>query len=292
MTQLTILNDIVDNDLDTSLDIQKCWGIRMVDLRAGVYGKNFMQLSDEEAAKAAGAIAGRGMNVYCLSSGLFFDDIEQGEAHFREAHLGRVGRLIELARIFRPKVVRLLSATSGRRREFADSFEYIRAEHPWVIPMYREAVDQIAAAGFRATIENEVKENLFTTPQEIVRFFEALDRSGRTTFTFDVQNLWLMGTFPTMDVYRELAPLIGYYHLKGGLADESGVKLKWKSGLWDASWPVAEMTREVVRSQCEAICLNPSHGEDKPGYDYAGIHRRNVEFLQSAIPELGDAISR
>jgi hypothetical protein len=77
-----------------------------------------------------------------------------------------------------------------------------------------------------------------------------------------------MGTFPTMEVYRQLAPLIGYYHSKGGLVDETGIKLKFKSCLADASWSVAEMTRALISDgRCEAICLNPSHGEDKPGYD-------------------------
>jgi hypothetical protein len=217
---------------------------------------------------------------------LFFDDIEQGEAYFREKHLNKVGRLIELGRIFQPSVIRLLSATSSKRKDFTDSFDYLQKHHTWVIPIYREAIDRIAEAGFMVTLENEVKENLFTTSEEIVQFFHALDRRDRCTFTFDVQNLWLMGTFPTMDVYRQLAPLIGYYHLKGGLADETGIKLKYKSGLADASWPVAEMTQALIDDgRCQAICLNPSHGEDKPGYDYSQINKQNVEFLKSMILE-------
>jgi sugar phosphate isomerase/epimerase len=286
MTQITILNDIIHSDLDASLDIQKSWGIQIVDLRSGIFGKNFMQLTDVEAQSAVQATQDRGMSVYCLSSGLFFDDIEKGEAYFRETHLNKVGRLIELGYIFQPSVIRLLSATSSKRVDFTDSFEYLQKQHSWVIPIYREAIDLIAEAGFMVTLENEVKENLFTTPEEIVRFFQALDRSDRCTFTFDVQNLWLMGTFPTMEVYRQLAPLIGYYHLKGGLVDETGVKLKFKSSLADASWPVAEMTRALVSDgRCGAICLNPSHGEDKPGYDDMEINRQNVEFLKSLLAE-------
>lgn len=287
VVRLTVLNDIVHSDFERSLDIQKSWGIELVDLRSKIYGKSFLELTDEEAARAVRALETRGMKVYCLSSGLFFDDIEKGEAYFREKHLGAVAALIEAARRFRPSVVRLLSATFGLRKRVADSMKHMEEHHPWVIPLYREAIDRIAGAGYKVTIENEVKDNILTTPEEIVGFFTRLDRPNQTTFTFDVQNLWLMGTFPSLEVYRTLAPWIGYYHLKGGMADETGTRLRWKSSLADASWPVLDITRAVVRDgRCEAICLNPSHGDDLEGYDYEQLDRRNAEFLKSSIPEI------
>jgi sugar phosphate isomerase/epimerase len=282
MTQLTILNDIVHDDLEQSLNIQQSWQIQTVDLR-NINGKNIIKLSNEEAEQALQAVTRRGMDVYCLSFGLFFDDIEKGEAHFRQNHLGQVARAIEVARIFNPKVVRLLSAHSTKRDSFVNSMVYMRENHPWVIPMYREAIDLIAAAGFQVTIENEVHGNILTNAEEILQFFQELNRSATNTFTFDVQNLWLMGTFPTMAIYQQLAPLIGYYHLKGGMGDDSGgVRLKWKSTLEDASWPVLEMTRKVVEDgRCGAICLNPSHGED-----YSNMNQANADFLRRAVPEL------
>ena len=34
------------------------------------------------------------------------------------------------------------------------------------------------------------------------------------------------------------------------------------------------------------ICLNPSHGEAKPGYDYADVVGRDVAFLRARFPEI------
>jgi hypothetical protein len=86
-------------------------------------------------------------------------------------------------------------------------------------------------------------------------------------------------------VYEALAPLIGYYHLKGGLAGDDGTTLRWKSALEDASWPVVEMTKAIVREgRSPVICLNPSHGEEMDGYDYRELNKKNLNFLRSRIP--------
>jgi len=284
---ITILNDIVHSDFLTSLDIQKSWGIRQLDVRGGVFGKSFLDLNERETADAVEAIRARGLETYCLSSGLFFDDLEKGEAHFRERHLGQVDRLIEAANQFEPRVVRLLSARFGDRREVADSVAYIESRYPWLLSLYREAIDRIREAGHRVTIENEVHGCILSTPEEILAFFDALDRKGDASFTYDVQNLWVMGTFPSMDVYEKLAPLIGYYHLKGGMAGEDGQTLQWSSSLEDASWPVVEMTKRLVEDgRSPAICLNPSHGAQKEGYDYSDVNKRNLDFLRDRVPGL------
>ncbi|HZG55924.1 TIM barrel protein [Paenibacillus sp.] len=285
MATVTILNDIVHADFPTSLDIQKAWGIEQLDLRGAVFGKSFLDLDENEAGAAVEAIRSRGLLVYCLSSGLFFDDLEKGEAHFRESHLGQVDRLIEAANRFKPKVVRLLSARFAERASVPDSVAYIAERYPWLLALYREAIDRIRAAGHRATIENEVHNCILSKPREIIDFFDALERKDGVTFTYDVQNLWVMGTFPTMDVYRELAPLIGYYHLKGGMAGEDGKTLQWSSSLEDASWPVVDMTARLVEDgRSPVICLNPSHGALKDGYDYRDLHKRNLDFLRERIP--------
>jgi sugar phosphate isomerase/epimerase len=110
-----------------------------------------------------------------------------------------------------------------------------------------------------------------------------MDRRDSVFFTYDVQNLWQMGTFPTLDVYRTLKPLIGYFHLKGGKAGDDG-RLLWKSTLEDASWPVVEMTREVVRDGVSpVICLNPSHGGKLEGYDYNRMVQRDLEYIRSVL---------
>jgi hypothetical protein len=107
------------------------------------------------------------------------------------------------------------------------------------------------------------------------------------SFTWDVQNFWQMGSFPSLEVYRALRPLIRYYHVKGGLCVEPRGKLVYRSALEDASWPVEEITREVLRDAVSpVICLNPPHGDTKEGYDYEDLTRRDLAFLRRRFGEL------
>jgi len=95
-----------------------------------------------------------------------------------------------------------------------------------------------------------------------------------------------MGTFPTMEVYEELRPLIGYLHLKGGIAQPGGTALKWRSTLEDASWPVAQIIRAVVRDGISpVVCLNWPHGAPKPDYDYEGLVERDLRYVRRIIEE-------
>ena len=96
-----------------------------------------------------------------------------------------------------------------------------------------------------------------------------------------------MGTYPTIDVYNKLKGLIGYYHLKGGQKGGGGIELRWRSSLEDASWPVVEITRQIVKDNVsQVICLNPSHGKAKTGYDYNNMTKRDLDFIRRTIQEI------
>ena len=281
---ITMLNSMADRDFETALDRHVEWGLRHLDVKDSVFGKGVADLSDAEAGRAAELIDARGLSLYCMSTQLFHGDVEVGEAAFRDAHLEPLERAIAVARILRPSLFRLLSARTVRREQVTDSIAYLRAEHPWVIACYREAVQRLAAAGLRVTIENECHANIFATPEEVTGFFAELDCGDAVNLTWDVQNMWQMGTVPTMDVYRGLRPLLAYYHLKGGQAEPGSRSLRWKSSLEDASWPVREITRQVVADGVSpVICLNGSHGARKPGYSYDGVLERDVAFVRREI---------
>lgn len=287
MVKLTMLNSMASADFTASLDQQKIWGIEVLDLKNCIFGKSVIDLSEEEAKAADAEIRKRGMSVYCLSTDLFHDDLEKGEAAFATEHLAKVERILAVAEILKPRVIRLLSARYRRGGGEPNSMKHILRHAPWLMNMYRRAVDEIAAAGYQATIENEWNSNIFASPDEIVAFFRELDREGKAFFTYDVQNLWTMGTFPSLEVYRTLSPYIGYFHLKGGMRGDAGDALEWKSALEDASWPVRELLREVVRDGVSpVICLNPSHGKERDGYDYANMTARDLDFVNRLIREV------
>tara|TARA_B100000686_G_C16536581_1_gene835129 strand:- start:372 stop:908 length:537 start_codon:yes stop_codon:yes gene_type:complete len=176
-------------------------------------------------------------------------------------------------------------ATSSNREEILNSTVYLEAQQPWVFGVYREAVDKIYSAGFHTVIENEVHNCLFAKTDEITRFFNLLDCGDALSLTWDVQNLWQMGTFPSLDVYRELRPYLGMIHVKGGRTDVPGGALKWRSGLEEASWPVIDIVKEVVADgKSPVICLNPSHGESSP--DYTPDYGADLNFLRSNVKQI------
>ncbi len=286
-TQITMLNSMAGGDFEAALDMHVEWGMWLLDLKDRILGKKLMDLTNEEATEAAEAIAARELSVQCLSSGLFHDEVENGEVVFREEHLGAVSRLIELARIFQPRLVRLLAAKTSRRNEMGDCMDYICTQYPWLVPRYGEAVDRIHDAGFSATIENEVRGCILSTPDEVAAFFEQLGRREKVCLTWDVQNLWQMGTFPSLEAYERLKPWLGYFHLKGGRAEGDGQEMRWASSLEDASWPVLEITGAVIRDGVSPVlCLNPSHGERPEGYDATSVWQHDLTFLRNAFPEV------
>lgn len=284
MVQLTMLNFMAGNDFIESLNTQKSWGITVLDLKNEIYGKSLIDLTSAEAEGVAKEIADREMSVYCFSTELFQDDIEIGEKAFREKSLAKIEQLLEIASILKPTVIRLLAARSSRRSLFSDSTAYVKEHHPWLIPLYREAIDRISDRGYEVTIENECDQCIFSNPVEIISFFGELNRNENVYLTYDVQNLWEMGTYPSLQVYEALSPLIGFYHVKGGQRGEDGSSLAWSSSLEDASWPVIQMTQQAVNEGVSPIiCLNPSHGARKLGYDYHEVAKRDLDYLRKYI---------
>lgn len=273
------------NDFEQSLDQHLAWGITDLDIRDAVYGHWLKALPLPDAERAAAEVQKRNLAVHCLSSSVFFTDIAAGPDVFRGAHSAMLDHIIELAKIFRPRMVRLIAAQLSTRESGPTAVQTVRRDAPWVFDVYREAIDRIGAAGFTPTIENEAGRCLLSHPQEFVEFFDELDRAGAVTLTWDVQNQWATGVFPQPDMLDALGPLMAYYHVKGGRHVDESRKLTWNVALADATWPIVETTQRVVDAGLSpVICINPAqHGEDDPDYDYQGIVKRDIDFLRTAI---------
>jgi hypothetical protein len=293
-TQLTVLNMMASTDFDESVRIHGDWGLEWMDLWGEIYGIPSVDLLDPAtAARATAAIEQHGLRVYCLSTRIFDGHVEVGETAFRAEHLGQLKRSLALAAIVKPRIVRLIAARVTKREPGVNAIDLLKSEYSWVVDVYREAVNLIVDAGFAATIENETSECIVATPDEFVEFFEWLDLGDRVSLTWDIQNNWQMGVFPSLANYRRLKPIIGYVHLKGGQSGDGSDELAWSVGLADASWPVLEIAQAVVDDDVSpVVCLNPSHGARKPGYDYgvqkhprdfAAVTLRDLEFLRNNV---------
>lgn len=283
--QLTVLNSMAGREIEACMDQHVAWGLRVLDLKDRLFDKTVAQLDGEESTQIAQMAGARDLSIHTLSTGLFHSDIEVGEKAFRDTWLSVVDDVIQVANILKPHQVRLLMAMSSKRSDVLDSVVYLKACHPWVFDVYREAVDRVMDAGFGVVIENEVRDCLFSRPQEVIDFFDVLDRHDRVKLIWDVQNLWQMGTFPSVAVYQMLKPVIGMIHVKGGKAGLSGGALMWKAGLKAASWPVVPILKAAIADGVSpVICLNPSHGEKPDGY--VEDTERNLQFLRDSIEEI------
>jgi hypothetical protein len=289
--RLTMLSSMAGPDFEPALDRHVQWRIRDLDLKDRILGKSLLDLSDGEAGRAAELIRARDLSVYCLSTGLFHAEIGLGEAAFRRGQLGPVGRAVELARIFRPRFVRLLAAKVGGGGSPPDMIAQVKSRAPWLFGLYREATAMIRAAGFEPTIENEVAGSMLTSPRDVAGFFAALGPDAGLSYTWDVQNMWQAGTFPSLEVYAAVRPYMNYLHLKGGAAEGPERKLRWAAPLESASWPVLEIVRQAIADRASpVICLNPSHGERRPdaGAAAAGSSdvERDIAFLRANFKEI------
>jgi hypothetical protein len=83
MVELTILNSMAGNEFEAALDQHVAWGLRVLDLKNAIFGKELIDLSDDEAQTAADLIQTRGLSVYNFLSMFFFADVARGEAWFR-----------------------------------------------------------------------------------------------------------------------------------------------------------------------------------------------------------------
>lgn len=283
--RLTMLNSMGGADFEESLRKHGAWGLRTLDLKDCLFGKRVTDLDDGDLARIRRLIDDHGMDVSNLSTQLFEGAVEAGCDAWQSEYLSKIPRTIEIARVLRPRCIRLLACRTERRSEVADATAYLEQEHPWAIAMYRDAAEQVRAAGFAVLIENEAYKCIWSKPSEVVSFFERLGTDAG--YMWDIQNMWQMGTFPSLEVYRQLRPIIRQVHLKGGMSEVPGGPLKWRSALEDASWPVREIVAAVLADGVSPIiCLNPSHGQPKDGYDYSNVTQRDIEFLRREFPAI------
>jgi hypothetical protein len=121
----------------------------------------------------------------------------------------------------------------------------------------------------------------------VAGFFAELGPDPGLSYTWDVQNMWQCGTFPSLEVYAAVKPYLNYLHLKGGLAEGPERKLRWAAPLEQASWPVLAIVRRAIADRASpVICLNPSHGERRPGAAGPSDVERDIAFLRRNFEEI------
>jgi len=285
-----MLNSMAGPDLPVALDRHVALGLRLVDLKDGLWGQKVEDLNDEQSARASALITERKLEVHCLSTALGWADVNLGENAWRAGQKKLLERVLHIASILRPRYVRVLGVRIGTaEKPVRWSYGETVAAHPWLPAAYADLVRRINATGFATCIENEAKHCALATPEDVVAFFAALRplvQGGTCDYIWDVQNMWQMGNLPTVEAYEKLRPYIGLLHLKGGRADAHGV-LSEASGLRTASWPVLQILDKVRQDgRVNVICLNPSHGKRAAEYDVWRVVQDDIAFLRESLPGL------
>lgn len=298
MAQLTMLTEMMSPDLETAIARLRDLGISLLDLKGGLFGKSVENLDAADNERLAALLERTGTRAYCLSSVLGHRNVSQvSEADFRRTLETGLVRLMPTARALRPARIRLLGCCFDGRGDWRNANDYLKRHAPWVYAAYRDAVAQLHDAGWRVTIENEPG-SIFAAPGETLEFFERLDRADGARFTWDIQNMWQSGTYPTPAVYEQLRPVTDYVHLKGGRAAPAAPRvLAHRSVLEDADWPVREIVGRVLADGTSPVlCLNCSHGTPadddplRPLWGAANLAaeeaRRDVAFLRRTFAEI------
>lgn len=209
MITLTGFADEISPDLEIQLDVLASEGISHLELR-GVWGKNVLQLTDEEAARVKERLDARGFRVSSIGSPIgkiqITDDFEP--------HLNDFRRAIELARYFGAPYIRIFS------------FFIPEGEDP---AGYREEalsrMKQLAHLAEQENImllhENE-KEIYGDNGERCLEILQACD-SDKLRAAFDPANFVQCGVRPMSEAYPLVAPYIEYIHIKDALLDSGKV---------------------------------------------------------------------
>jgi len=298
MAYLTMLNEMMDQDLECAIAALTELGIRHLDLKTHVFGRSIEDLDAERRQQLAALLERTNTEVYCFSSVLGHQNVARvAEREFRQTLEQGVSNLLQTAAYVRPTVVRLLGCYFDNRQDWTDGNDYLERHAAWVYPVYREAIEQVAEAGLLVTLENEPN-SIFSGPGETCGFFERLDLGEKARFTWDIQNMWESGVYPTLDVYHELRNITNYVHLKGGRSVSATPQImRYRSPLDEASWPVTEIVSQVLADGISPVlCLNASHGSPPPDYSLGSLWdtaelvpaeaRRDVAFLRRTFSEI------
>jgi sugar phosphate isomerase/epimerase len=267
LARLSILAEILGHDLEkVALELPEL-GLALLDLKRHVFGRAIEDLDDSARDKLATLLQTANVEVFSFSSTCGYLNVSTiSERDFRNALNQGVDNMLETLSIVRPTMVRFLACSFDGREAWDDSNAYLEQHAPWVYDAYDDAIERIAGAGVLVTIENEPN-TILSNPQETVGFFDRLRSRNRVGFTWDIQNMWQSGSYPTVEAYHVLRPVINYVHTKGGQgAYEDPELLTFRSTLETATWPVREILKEILEHDSNSvICINTSHGKVAAG---------------------------
>jgi sugar phosphate isomerase/epimerase len=266
---LTGFADEISQDLEVQLDVLQSEGIRHLELR-NVWGKNVLELTDEEAARLKQRLQERGFKLSSIGSPI--GKIRISDPF--EPHLKSFSRAIELARYLEAPYIRIFSFFIPEGEE-AGTYE------GEVLSRMKQLTAIAEREDIRLVHENE-KHVYGDTGERCLGILQACD-SPQLRAAFDPANFVQCGVRPMTDAYPLLAPYVAYIHIKDALMDSGEVV---PAGHGDGELP--QLVQELKRRQYAGfMSLEPhlSAAGTFEGYSRPDLFVAAVRALKKLLKE-------
>ena len=205
--RLSAFGDEIADDLETQLVLLAGEGIAFLEFR-GAWGKNVLDLTDDELARARALLDARGFAVSAVASPIGKSSLDLP----REFEVQRLERAIAVADLFGTRLIRVFSfyVAPGRATE-------VRTE-----VLERLRLLAAGAAKGNVTLVHENEKGIYgDTTERCLDLLAAID-SPALRAAFDPANFVQVGVRP-MDAWQALAPYTTHVHIKDARFDDGSV---------------------------------------------------------------------
>jgi sugar phosphate isomerase/epimerase len=267
MVTLSGFGDEISADLDEQLDVLQQAEIRLLDLR-GVWGRNVLDLTDDEVVTIRDTLAARGMAVSCVATPVGKAPIDGDFIQQQSA----LGRCVEIARALGTENLRVFSYYIPD----GDPPERHRDE---AIRRLAALTEQAEAAGMTLLHENE-RGIYGDSPARCHDLHTAID-SPRFRALWDPGNFASCGYRPFTESWERLRPFVAYVHVKDYDRAARSVVV---TGAGDAEWSACLAALKVAGYD-GVLALEPhlTHAGPAGGFTGPDLFIDAVEALRRVM---------
>ncbi|HEX8036722.1 MAG TPA: sugar phosphate isomerase/epimerase family protein [Ktedonobacterales bacterium] len=206
---LSAFGDEIDSDLAVQLDVLSAIGIHHLELR-GAWGRNVLDLGEEDLARAKALLDERGFGVSAIGSPIGKSALSEP----RDFEVGRLGRAIEVADALGTRLIRVFSFYVAN-----DEAEQRRGE---VLARMALLAERAKRAGVTLLHENE-KDIYGDTAARCHDLLTSID-SPALRLAFDPANFVQVGVRPMADAWPLLAEYVAHVHIKDAVFSDGTVR--------------------------------------------------------------------
>lgn len=207
---LTGFGDEISPELTEQLDVLAAEGIRHLELR-GIWGKNVLDLADEEVTRARDILDARGFAVSAIASPIGKVPLD---ADF-DSHLARFEIALERARRFGARYIRVFSFYPPEAGGTMEGAEVVRG-----LSILASRAEE---EGIILLLEND--EELYgALPERALEIVEGVG-SPALRLAFDPANFVRCGVRPFDRAWPLLAGHVEYVHIKDARTSDGSIRL-------------------------------------------------------------------